>query len=152
MLKEYPNKLMATALQCLFGALQSVVAVVVERDFTKWKLGLDIGLLAVLYSAFLETGALMYLQAWCAEMRGPLFVAMWSPLALIFTIFCSSFFLGEAVHLGSILGGILLVGGLYSVLWGKNKEKENKITSVVPEESQVQGDGVAIQRSTKRGN
>ncbi|EMS65529.1 Auxin-induced protein 5NG4 [Triticum urartu] len=52
LLKEYPNKLMATALQCMFGALQSfVVAVVVERDFTKWKLGLDIGLLAVLYSA-----------------------------------------------------------------------------------------------------
>ena len=51
LLKEYPNKLMATAMQCMFGALQSfAVAVVVERDFTKWKLGLDIGLLAVLYS------------------------------------------------------------------------------------------------------
>uniref|UniRef100_A0A8I6XMY5 WAT1-related protein n=1 Tax=Hordeum vulgare subsp. vulgare TaxID=112509 RepID=A0A8I6XMY5_HORVV len=47
LLKEYPNKLMTTALQCLFGALQSfVVAVVFERDFTKWKLGLDIGLFA----------------------------------------------------------------------------------------------------------
>ncbi|VAH12341.1 unnamed protein product [Triticum turgidum subsp. durum] len=152
LLKEYPKKLMATALQCLFGALQSfVVAVVVERDFTKWKLGLDIGLLAVLYSAFLGTGALMYLQAWCAEMRGPVFVAMWSPLALIFTILCSSFFLGEAVHFGSIFGGILLVGGLYSVLWGKSKEKENNITSVVPEESQVQGDRVAIQEKHEEG-
>nr|AAW78917.1 nodulin-like protein [Triticum aestivum] len=101
LLKEYPNKLMATALQCMFGALQSfVVAVVVERDFTKWKLGLDIGLLAVLYSAFLGTGALMYLQAWCAEMSGPVFVVMWSPLAFVFTIFSSSFFLGEVVHLG----------------------------------------------------
>jgi hypothetical protein len=51
LLKEYPNKLMATAMQCLFGALQSfVVAVVVERDFAKWKIGLDIGLLAILYS------------------------------------------------------------------------------------------------------
>ncbi|KAF6981784.1 hypothetical protein CFC21_000239 [Triticum aestivum] len=147
LLKEYPNKLMATALQCLFGALQSfLVAMVVERDFTKWKLGLDIGLLAVFYSAFLGTGALMYLQAWCVEMRGPVFVATWSPLALIFTIFCSSFFLGEAIHLGSILGGILLVGGLYSVLWGKSKEKEINMALVVPEESQVQGDGAAIQK------
>jgi hypothetical protein len=51
LLTEYPNKLMATAMQCLFGALQSfVVAVVVERDFNKWKLGLDIGFLAILYS------------------------------------------------------------------------------------------------------
>ncbi|CAM0958668.1 unnamed protein product [Alopecurus aequalis] len=130
---KYPNKLMATAMQCLFGALQSfVVAVVVERDFSKWKLGLNIGLLAVLYSAFLGTGVLMYLQAWCAEMKGPVFVAMWSPLALVFTIICSSFFLGEAVHLGSILGGILLVGGLYSVLWGKNfASRSMRITCVV---------------------
>ncbi|VAH70626.1 unnamed protein product [Triticum turgidum subsp. durum] len=141
LLKEYPNKLMATALQCLFGALQSfVVAVAFERDFTKWKLGLDIGLLAVIYSAFLGTGALMYLQAWCAEMRGPVFVAMWSPLALVFTIFCSSFFLGEIVRLGSILGGILLIGGLYSLLWGKIKEMDIKITSAVPGEIQVQAD------------
>ncbi|KQJ87588.2 hypothetical protein BRADI_4g12094v3 [Brachypodium distachyon] len=137
LLKEYPNKLMATAMQCFFGAIQSfVVAVVVERDFYKWKLGFDIGLLAILYSAFLGTGAVMYLQAWCAEMKGAVFVAMWNPMALIFTIFCSSFFLGESVHLGSILGGILLVGGLYSVLWGKSKEKENKIAPATPEEIQ----------------
>uniref|UniRef100_A0ACD5TYW0 Uncharacterized protein n=1 Tax=Avena sativa TaxID=4498 RepID=A0ACD5TYW0_AVESA len=51
LLKEYPNKLVATTMQCFFGAIQSfVVAVVVERDFSKWRLGLDIGLLAVLYS------------------------------------------------------------------------------------------------------
>ncbi|KAK1610196.1 hypothetical protein QYE76_033869 [Lolium multiflorum] len=139
LLKEYPNKLMATAMQCLFGALQSFfVAMMAERDFTKWKLGLDIGLLAVLYSAFFGTGALMYLQAWCAEMKGPVFVAMWSPLALVFTTFCSSFFLGEVIHLGSILGGILLVAGLYSVLWGKSNEIENKITPVVPKERENQ--------------
>ena len=51
----------------------------------------------------------------------------------------------------SILGGILLVGGLYSVLWGKSKEKENNIISVVPQESQVQGDGAAIQDKHEEG-
>jgi len=33
-------------------------------------------------------------------------------------IFCSLFFLGETDHLGSIVGGILLVGSLYTMLWG----------------------------------
>uniref|UniRef100_A0A0A9H750 WAT1-related protein n=1 Tax=Arundo donax TaxID=35708 RepID=A0A0A9H750_ARUDO len=47
---------------------------------------------------------------------------MSNPLGLLLTIFCSSFFLGEIVHLGSLLGGALLVGGLYSVLWGKSKD------------------------------
>ncbi|RCV15589.1 hypothetical protein SETIT_3G068700v2 [Setaria italica] len=47
---------------------------------------------------------------------------MWNPLNLLLTVFCSSL-LGQTVHLGSVLGGILLVGGLYSVLWGKRKEE-----------------------------
>lgn len=68
------------------------------------------------------TGVSFYLQAWCIEKRGPVFLAMSNPLGLLLTIFCSSFFLGEVVHLGSLLGGALLVGGLYSVLWGKSKD------------------------------
>ncbi|KXG37973.1 hypothetical protein SORBI_3001G160700 [Sorghum bicolor] len=106
-----------------------VVAVVAERDFSKWKLHFDISLLAILYSGFMVTGCPYYLQTWCIEMRGPMFFAAWTPLCFVFTIFCSSFFLGEIVHLGSILGGILLVGSLYTMLWGKNKEvKTDNIT------------------------
>ncbi|KAG0516478.1 hypothetical protein BDA96_09G006600 [Sorghum bicolor] len=111
LLKEYPNKMLVTVTQCVFSTMQSfVVAVVAERDFSKWKLRFDISLLAIIYTA------------WCMEMKGPVFLAMSNPLCFIFTIFCSSFFLGEIVHLGSILGGALLVAGLYSVLWGKSKE------------------------------
>ncbi|KAL6619838.1 hypothetical protein ACP70R_034977 [Stipagrostis hirtigluma subsp. patula] len=123
LLKEYPNKILVTAAQCAFGTVQSfAVAVVAERDFSKWKLHFDVSLLAVFYAGFVVMGVAYYLQAWCVEMKDPVFLAAWTPLCFIFTIFCSSFFLGERVHLGSIVGGILLVGGLYSVLWGKSKE------------------------------
>ncbi|KAF8711399.1 hypothetical protein HU200_029430 [Digitaria exilis] len=109
-LKEYPNKMLMTLSQCVFSTVQSfIVAVVAERDFSKWKLHPDISLLAIIYT-----------------MKGPVFLTVWTPLCLIFTIFCSSI-LGEIVHLGSILGGVLLVGGLYCVLWGKSKE--NKTTA-----------------------
>lgn len=46
------------------------------------------------------TGVTYYLQAWCVEMKGPVFFAVWTPLCFVFTIFSSSFFLGEIVHLG----------------------------------------------------
>jgi drug/metabolite transporter (DMT)-like permease len=46
------------------------------------------------------TGVGYYLQAWCVEIRGPVFLAVWTPLSFVLTIFCSSFFLGEIVHLG----------------------------------------------------
>jgi hypothetical protein len=49
---------------------------------------------------FVVTGVSYYLQAWCADMKGPVFLAVWTPLCFVFTIFCSSFFLGEIVHLG----------------------------------------------------
>ncbi|PUZ63625.1 hypothetical protein GQ55_3G082900 [Panicum hallii var. hallii] len=123
LLNEYPNKMLVTVTQCVFSTVQSfVVAVVAEKDFSKWNLRLDISLVAIVYTGFVVTGVSYYLQAWCMEMKGPVFLAMWNPLCFVFTIFCSSFFLGEIVHLGSIVGGALLVGGLYSVLWAKSRE------------------------------
>ncbi|RCV37649.1 hypothetical protein SETIT_8G080600v2 [Setaria italica] len=123
-LKEYPNKMLMTLSQSVFSTVQSfIVAVVAERDFSKWKLHLDISLLAIIYNGFMVNAVSFYLQAWCVEMKGPVFLTSWTPLSLILTIFCSSV-LGETVHLGSIVGGILLVGGLYSMLWGKSKENK----------------------------
>uniref|UniRef100_J3M377 WAT1-related protein n=1 Tax=Oryza brachyantha TaxID=4533 RepID=J3M377_ORYBR len=85
-------------------------------------------LATLLHTGFVVTGVSFYLQAWCIEKKGPVFLAMSNPLCFVLTIFCSSFFLGEIVHLGSILGGILLVAGLYSVLWGKSKEHNMQLT------------------------
>nr|CAB3453057.1 unnamed protein product [Digitaria exilis] len=121
--------LVATTL-CVFSAVQSfVVAVAAVRDFSRWRLRPDVSLIAVVYAGFVVTGVTYYLQAWCVEMKGPVFFAVWTPLCFVLTMFCSSFFLGEIVHLGSVVGGILLVGGLYSVLWGKNKESSSKAAS-----------------------
>ncbi|CAL4910752.1 unnamed protein product [Urochloa decumbens] len=146
LLKEYPNKLLATLIQCLFGTIQScLVAAVVERGHpSRWKLGLDVSLLAVAYSGIVGTGICFYLQTWCVGMKGPVFLAMWNPLSLMLTVLCSSL-LGETVHLGSILGGILLVGGLYCVLWGKNKEETRAAmaSSDLQEQSREQADADA---------
>ncbi|EAY72971.1 hypothetical protein OsI_00843 [Oryza sativa Indica Group] len=124
LLNEHPNsKLLATTLQSVISTAQSLaLAAAVERDPAAWRLRLDTGLLAVVYSGVAVTGVSCYLQAWCIEKKGPVFLAMGSPLSIVFTIFCSLFLLGEIEHLGSIVGGILMVAGLYSVLWGKNKE------------------------------
>ncbi|KAG2615851.1 WAT1-related protein At5g64700-like [Panicum virgatum] len=143
LLKEYPNKLLATLIQCLFGAMQTcLVAAVAERGHpSRWKLGLDLSLIAVAYSGIVGTAVNYYLQTWCVGMEGPVFVAMWNPLCLLLTVLCSSL-LGETVHLGSILGGILLVGGLYCVLWGKTKEEETRVAMASGhlEQGREQGD------------
>ncbi|CAL4896131.1 unnamed protein product [Urochloa decumbens] len=50
-LKECPDKILVTAVQCFFSTVQSfVVAMVAERDFSRWKLSFDISLLAIFYA------------------------------------------------------------------------------------------------------
>ncbi|KAI6699768.1 hypothetical protein NL676_014092 [Syzygium grande] len=123
-IKSYPSKLMLTTLQCFMSSIQSlVIAIPLVRDPTQWKLDWNIRLLAVAYCGMVVTGLTYYLQAWVIEKRGPVFLAMSSPLALIITILFSAFVLCEKLTFGSILGGVLLVGGLYSVLWGKSREQ-----------------------------
>ncbi|KAG5015705.1 hypothetical protein JHK85_021841 [Glycine max] len=46
------------------------------------------------------TGVTYYLQTWVIEKKGPVFLAMATPLALIMTIFSSAVLLGEIITLG----------------------------------------------------
>ncbi|XP_041006031.1 WAT1-related protein At5g64700 [Juglans microcarpa x Juglans regia] len=134
-MKSYPPKLLFTTLQCLFSSIQSfAIAIAFERDPDQWKLGWNVRLVAVAYCGIVVTGVTYYLQACVIEMKGPVFLAMSTPLALIITMLSSAILLGEIISLGSVLGGILLVGGLYSVLWGKGREqKMNEGSSLTAE-------------------
>ncbi|CAN6821609.1 hypothetical protein Bca4012_005471 [Brassica carinata] len=125
-LKVYPSKLYFTTLHCLLSSIQSfVIAIAVERDISAWKLGWNLRLVAVIYCGFIVTGVAYYLQSWVIEKRGPVFLSMFTPLSLFFTILSSAVLLCEIISLGSILGGLLLIIGLYCVLWGKSREEKN---------------------------
>ncbi|CAL1409202.1 unnamed protein product [Linum trigynum] len=133
LLKSYPSKLLFTALQCFLSSIQSlVVAVAIERNPQEWKLGWNMRLMTVTYCGVVVTGVTYYLQAWVLEKKGPVFLAMSTPLALIFTMLFSAI-LGDFINLGSVLGGMLLVGGLYSVLWAKGKEENMTIAENIDE-------------------
>ncbi|EXC19896.1 Auxin-induced protein 5NG4 [Morus notabilis] len=121
--KQYPAKLRLTTLQCFFSCIQSAFcAIAMERNPSSWKLGWDLNLLSVAYCGIIVTGISYWLQVWTIEKKGPVFTALFTPLALIVTAIFSAFLWKEALYLGSVGGAILLVAGLYSVLWGKNKE------------------------------
>ncbi|KAK4490509.1 hypothetical protein RD792_001189 [Penstemon davidsonii] len=126
-LKIYPSKLLLTSVQCFMSTIQSfLVAVAFTRDPTQWKLGWGVPLLSVAYCGIVVTGFTFYLQAWVIEKKGPVFLAMTTPMIMVFTIILSAFVFGEIISLGSVLGAVLLVGGLYFVLWGKTKEEQRE--------------------------
>ncbi|MED6112509.1 hypothetical protein PIB30_062361 [Stylosanthes scabra] len=127
--KGYPSKLRLTTLQCLCSSIQSFcIAYGLERNIEQWKLSWNVSLIAVLYCGIMVTGVTYYIQTWVIEKKGPVFLAMSTPLAFIITLLSSAILLRQIVTLGSILGGVLLVIGLYSVLWGKTREEMPKVT------------------------
>ncbi|XP_057502825.1 WAT1-related protein At1g43650-like isoform X1 [Actinidia eriantha] len=121
--KQYPAKLRLTTLQCFFSCIQTTVwAMAMERNVSSWKLRWDFNLLSVAYCGIFVNGITYWLQVWVIEQKGPVFTAAFTPLALVITAIFSAFFWKEILHLGSVCGAVLLVGGLYGVLWGKNRE------------------------------
>ncbi|CAN6333332.1 unnamed protein product [Urochloa humidicola] len=126
--REYRFHYSSTALMCAMTTLQSAAIALCfgSRDAAQWRLtggGGGIRLLAVAYSGLLASGVMMVVLAWCVRRRGPLFVSVFSPLMLLVVAVLSSLLLGERLHLGTALGAVLIVMGLYAVLWGKGHEK-----------------------------
>jgi drug/metabolite transporter (DMT)-like permease len=122
-LKKYPAELSLTAWICLMGALEgAVVTLVMERDTSVWAIGWDSRLLAAAYSGVVCSGIAYYMQGVVMKERGPVFVTAFSPLCMIITAALGAIVLAEQVHLGSLIGAIIIVFGLYSLVWGKSKD------------------------------
>ncbi|EXB44371.1 Auxin-induced protein 5NG4 [Morus notabilis] len=122
-LKKYPAELSLTAWICLMGVLEGgIVTFVFEHDMHVWVLGWDSRLLAAVYSGVICSGIAYYVQGMVIRERGPVFVTSFSPLCMIITFALGAIVLAEQVHLGSIVGAIFIVFGLYTVVWGKSKD------------------------------
>lgn len=121
--REYPFHYSTTALMCAMSALQSAAfALCFDRDLPQWRLSSGVRLLAVLYTGVLASGVMLVVLSWCVKRRGPLFASVFNPMMLVVVAVLSSLLLGEELHLGSVLGAVLIVMGLYAVLWGKGRE------------------------------
>ncbi|XP_043712233.1 WAT1-related protein At1g44800 isoform X1 [Telopea speciosissima] len=122
-LKSYPAELSLTTLICFMGMVQgAVVALVMEHDFNTWALGWDSRLLGPVYTGIVCSGMAYYMQGMVIKERGPVFVTAFSPLCMIVVAALGSLILAEQIHLGSVIGAIIIVVGLYCVVWGKSKD------------------------------
>ncbi|MQL99706.1 hypothetical protein Taro_032433 [Colocasia esculenta] len=132
-LKRYTAPLSLTTLICFVGTLQAmVVTFVMEHKTSAWNIGFDMNLLAAAYAGIVTSSIAYYVQGLVIQMRGPVFASAFSPLMMIIVAIMGSFILAEKIYLGGILGAILIVAGLYSVLWGKYKEHQEKEASPIP--------------------
>ncbi|XP_068636163.1 WAT1-related protein At1g43650-like [Aristolochia californica] len=132
-LKEYPAKLRLTTLQCILSSVQSALtALVFNRNPKTWALSWDVQLLSVLYCGIFVSGVAYWFQIWCLEKKGPLYVIIFSPLSPLITAIISALAWAEVLYSGSVLGGFLIVGGLYCVAWARSREMKNKESNDEP--------------------
>ncbi|GER47164.1 nodulin MtN21 /EamA-like transporter family protein [Striga asiatica] len=131
--EKYPCPYSITAMMTVWGTIQSIgFAACTEKDWSNWALGWNIRLLTVAFAGVLGSGVMFTFVAWCVRMRGPLFVSIFNPLLLVLVAIAGSLLLEEKLHLGMVVGGIVIIMGLYTVLWGKGKELK-KMSQLMPE-------------------
>ncbi|KAG6490600.1 hypothetical protein ZIOFF_051907 [Zingiber officinale] len=126
-LKSYDAPYSLTTLMCFMGTLQAIVVTfVMERKLSVWSIGWDMNLLAAAYAGIVTSSMAYYVQALVIKEKGPVFASAFSPLMMIIVAIMGSFILAEKIYLGGLIGAVLIVVGLYSVLWGKYKEDKEK--------------------------
>ncbi|KAK9071280.1 hypothetical protein SSX86_009848 [Deinandra increscens subsp. villosa] len=122
--KKYPAKLSLTSFTCFFGLIQfMVIAAVFERDPLKWKIKSGQEVFTILYAGIISSGVVLWLQTWCIQKGGPVFVAVFQPVQTVLVAIMAFAILHDQLYLGGVLGAVLIMIGLYSVLWGKTKEQ-----------------------------
>ncbi|XP_058190082.1 WAT1-related protein At4g08290-like [Rhododendron vialii] len=122
--KKYPAELSLAFWICLMGAVQSAaLTLVAEHHPGIWAIGWNSRLLAPVYTGIISSGITYYVQGLVMKTRGPVFVTAFNPLCMIIVSVLGSIILAEKIHLGSIIGAIIIAIGLYAVVWGKGKDR-----------------------------
>ncbi|KAK4751018.1 hypothetical protein SAY87_004500 [Trapa incisa] len=123
-LKKYPARLSVTSYTCFFGLIQFlIIAAFIERDLHAWLVHSGAEVFSIFYAGVVASGIAFAVQIWCIDRGGPVFVAVYQPVQTLVVAIMASIALGEEFYLGGIIGAVLIIAGLYLVLWGKSEEK-----------------------------
>ncbi|GFP82300.1 wat1-related protein at3g30340 [Phtheirospermum japonicum] len=115
---NFPYLYSSTSIMSFFSAIQSAVlcfATDHRSTYSKWILKGD---------GTVGSGLCYVAMSWCVKQRGPVFTAAFSPLIQIFTAVFDVLVLHEEIYLGSILGSLVVIVGMYVLLWGKSNDEE----------------------------
>nr|CAB3503646.1 unnamed protein product [Digitaria exilis] len=124
-LKRYPAQLSLTAWMCTVGGIQSTIfTVFMQHKPEDWLIGFGLKFWCIVYSGIACNGFTVFVQLWCTEKKGPVFVTMFNPLSTIMVAILADFIFGENLYVGSIIGGVVVILGLYMLLWGKENDQE----------------------------
>ncbi|KAF3522038.1 hypothetical protein F2Q69_00048581 [Brassica cretica] len=123
----YPEEITVVFLYNLCVTLISApVCLLGERNFTSWILKPDISLAAIMYSGVFVSVFSGLTHTWGLHLKGPVYISLFRPLSIVIVVAMGAIFLGDALHLGSVIGSVILCIGFYTLIWGKAREDTAK--------------------------
>uniref|UniRef100_A0A2P2QRG5 WAT1-related protein n=1 Tax=Rhizophora mucronata TaxID=61149 RepID=A0A2P2QRG5_RHIMU len=124
LIRDYPSELMTTLLfSIIVTILSAIVCLVAEEDPNVWRITSGIELIAIGYTAAFAVSIRTAVHAWACHKKGPVYTSMFKPLGMVIAVFMGVSFLGDTLHLGSVIGAFVIVLGFYAVIWGKAQEE-----------------------------
>ncbi|KAG6547797.1 hypothetical protein Mapa_010611 [Marchantia paleacea] len=129
-LRRFPAPVSLAASSIFIGALALFITGLSSiSQASDWILRSPGTLISVFYAGAIASGLNFSLQAWANQRGGPVLVAAYIPLQTVFSAFLGVVILDDPLHLGSVIGALFILIGLYLVIWGQRlhrlcKERE----------------------------
>ncbi|KAJ7557818.1 hypothetical protein O6H91_04G011600 [Diphasiastrum complanatum] len=116
-------------LSCLSGFM-TLTGIFTVKDSSDWILS-NSAIFSVIFAGLVASAINYWLQTWSNKILGPSIVALYAPPQPLFSSIFSRAVLGSPFYLGSILGGALIIAGLYCVVWGQRVSERLKGHSIL---------------------
>ncbi|MED6109653.1 hypothetical protein PIB30_035648 [Stylosanthes scabra] len=151
-MKEYPDELSVVFFYNVTATIVSfTVALFTEPRASAWKIGLDISLVSIVCSGIFGKFMSNAVFTWVLHLKGAVYVATFRPLSIVIAIVMGVVFLGDTLHIGSIIGATIISIGFYTVLWGKATEETEEEEDFGNQESET-SENVPLLHSYKTAN
>ncbi|CAH2039188.1 unnamed protein product [Thlaspi arvense] len=126
---KYPCKYSSTCLMSVFAAFQcALLSLYKGRDVKDWVINDKFVITVIIYAGVVGQAMSTVATTWGIKKLGALFASTFIPITLISATLFDFLILHTPLYLGSIIGSVVAIMGLYVFLWGKNSETEASTT------------------------